>query len=92
MAKDTKINSMEALRDHAILTIEKLSRGEIDTSEAGVTGKLCESVISTVKAQIAYSSLIGEEPNIPFMNECRNGKTLEGTPQRSSLPAPKSHK
>ncbi len=66
---DSKIRNIENLRDHALLTIEKLANGEIDTAEAGVTGKLCESVISTVKAQLEYSRMINEEPEIPFMLE-----------------------
>ena len=85
----SKINSIEALRDHAILTLEKLAGGEIDTTEAGVTGKLCESVISTIKAQLEYSRLIDETPEIPFMQTSHKGKAIEGTVQPKSLPSPK---
>lgn len=86
-----KINSIEALRDHALLTLEKLAGGEIDTTEAGVTGKLCESVISTIKAQLEYSRLVDEAPQIPFMQNSHigKGKELEGTLQTKSLPSPK---
>lgn len=87
----SKINSIEALRDHALLTLEKLAEGAIDTTEAGVTGKLCESVISTIKAQLEYSRLIDEAPQIPFMQNSHlgKGKALEGAVQTKSLPLPK---
>ena len=70
----TKIKTMEQLRDHALETLEKLSRGDIDTDEAGVYSKLCESVISTVKTQLEYARMIQEEPIIPFMQNCHNSK------------------
>ena len=85
----SRINSIEALRDHALETLEKLAAGSIDTTEAGVTGKLCESVISTIKAQLEYSRMIDEEPQIPFMQQSHKGKTLEGNPSRAALPSPK---
>ena len=84
-----KINSIEALRDHALETLEKLAAGNIDTTEAGVTGKLCESVISTIKAQLEYSRMIDEEPHIPFMSQSHQGKALEGKVSRPALPSPK---
>lgn len=90
MAKsEQKIRNIENLRDHALLTIEKLANGEIDTAEAGVTGKLCESVISTIKAQLEYSRMINEEPEIPFMLESHKGKTIEGQHQIKNSPLPR---
>jgi hypothetical protein len=76
-----KISSIEDLRDHALLTIQKLANQEIDTAEAGVTGKLCESVISTVKAELEYARMTDQEPRIPFMNGngIKGHKMLEGT-------------
>ena len=78
MAKtDGKISTIEQQRDHALMTIEKLAAGTIDTAEAGVTGKLCESVISTVKAQLEYARMIQDEPEIPFMENSHKGKTID---------------
>lgn len=75
---DRKISTIQDLRDHALLTIQKLANGDIDTSEAGVTGKLCESVIATVKSQLEYSRMLDETPEIPFMQNSHKGtKTLE---------------
>lgn len=73
-----KINSIEALRDHALATLEKLSNHEIDTAEAGVTGKLVESVIATIKSQMEYARMTEQEPQIPFMSDSNAGKLLEG--------------
>ncbi len=75
----SKIKNMENLRDHALYTLERLAKQEIDTAEAAVTGKLCENVIGTVKAQLEYARMINEEPRIPFMESCHQGKSIEGT-------------
>lgn len=86
-----KINSIEALRDHALEALEQLASGQIDTTQAGVTGKLCESVISTVKAQLEYCRMIDEEPQIPFMSnsQASGARLLQGSAQSKGLPAPK---
>lgn len=86
-----KINTIEALRDHALNTLEKLSNGEIDTTEAGVTGKLCESVISTIKAQLEYARMIDQEPQIPFMQKSHldGQKVIEGQLSSKQLAAPR---
>lgn len=83
-----KIDSIEALRDHALRTIEKLSAHEIDTAEAGVTGKLCESVISTIKAQMEYFRMTQQEGEIPFMQE-KGGRLIDGSSPHGALDAPK---
>lgn len=81
-----KINTIEALRDHALLTLEKLAGHEIDTAEAGVTGKLVESVISTIKSQLEYARMTEQEPNIPFMADSRKGHLLESNPPKKLGP------
>jgi hypothetical protein len=83
-----KIKNMEQLRDHALDTLEKLSNGSIDTAQAGVTGKLCEGVIATVKSQLEYARMINEEPHIPFMHDSHQAKTIEGKAESKSLPSP----
>ncbi len=82
-----QIKNIEMLREHALQTLEKLARHEIDTAEAGVTGKLMEGVIATVKSQMEYSRMTGEEePHIPFM-EFKDNKSnlLEGKVVRKAL-------
>lgn len=83
----SKINNITALRQHAIETLEKLSAHEIDTAEAGVTGKLCEGVISTLKTQMEYHRMLGEEPSIEFMQEGHgNSKLIESHNEPKALP------
>lgn len=72
-----KIKTMEDLRNHAIETLEKLANQDIDTAEAGATGKLCESVISTVKSQYEYARMIGEVPQIPFVEDCHKTRMVK---------------
>ena len=71
-----KLKTIENLREHALETLDKLSKGSIDTAEAGVTGKLCESVMSTIKAQLEYARMLGKEPFIPFMGNLSKNKNL----------------
>lgn len=81
-----KIKNVEELRDFALETLERLSNGEIDTAQAGVTGKLCEGVISTVKTQMEYFRMIGEEQPIPFMLQPNKPKLIEGQAVPKGLP------
>lgn len=78
-----KIKTIEELRDHALDTLNKLADGSIDVAEAGVTGKLCESVISTVKTQLDYYRMIQEQPQIAFMGN--HLKAIEGEVMKGKL-------
>lgn len=82
----SKIKNMEHLRDFALETLERLSNGEIDTAQAGVSGKLCESVISTVKTQLEYARMVDEQPYIPFMDSCHSNKAIESKVEKKELP------
>jgi hypothetical protein len=81
----SKIKNMEDLREHALETLEKLASGQIDTAEAGVTGKLCEGVIATVKSQLEYARMLNQEPTIPFMSSS-TGRLIEGSKPTKELP------
>lgn len=83
-----KIKDIGMLRDHAIMTLEQLSNGEIDTAQAGVSGKLCEGVIATVKAELEYARMLGQEPNIPFMRVGENATKLIDGNINKALPSP----
>lgn len=74
---NNKITTIDDLRDHAVAMLEKLDRQEIDVAEAGVVGKLCESIISTVKVQLETARLLRREPRIPFIGDCM-GEMIEG--------------
>jgi hypothetical protein len=86
MAKDdSKIKSITELRDHALMAIERLSNGEIDTATAAATGKLCDSVIHTIKTQLEYSRMVGIEPEIPFMLTQVKGNLIEHDNKKPNL-------
>lgn len=66
------IKDIDSLRQHAINTLKKLQNGKISIEEAGVTGKLCENIVSTLKVQLEYAKMLQAEPNIDFLD----GSTL----------------
>ena len=82
------IQDIDALRKFAITTLTKLSTGSITTEEAGVTGKLCENVISTLKVQLEYAKMLGQTPNIEFLegNTLPQGRILNTPKKLKSLP------
>ena len=80
MAKnDIKIKNIIDLREHALATISRLDSGEIDCQQAGVTGKLYESVISSIKTQLVYAQMTDSEPRIKFLDGCTtvNAKSVK---------------
>lgn len=85
-----KLKNITNLRDFALKTLEDLSSGKIDTSQAGVTGKLCEGVVSTIKCELEYSRMLNKQPNIPFMGDLTKNKDIliEGAiPRKLSAPS-----
>lgn len=74
-----KIVDIDSLRKHAIDCLEKLSTGRITTEEAGVTGKLCENIVSTVKVQLEYAKMLDQQPTIDFLekNTMPKGRILD---------------
>lgn len=85
-----EIKDIDTLRQHAIETLSKLSKGAITTEEAGVTGKLCENVVSTLKVQLEYAKMLDQQPNIAFLEDSTlpKGRLLEGVKQTKSFPVP----
>ena len=72
-----KIKNIEDLRNFAIDTLDRLKNQEIDVNEALATGKLCDSVINTVKMQLEYHKILGEKSSIPFIEEAPHQRILE---------------
>lgn len=83
-----KITDIDSLRQHAIDTLLKLEKKQISVEEAGVTGKLCENVVSTIKVQLEYSKMIQQDPNIKFLENCTlpKGRIIEEVKQMKALP------
>jgi hypothetical protein len=72
-----KIKNINQLREHAIETLERLEKGKIDCTEAGVTAKLYESVIASVKIELEYNRMTDKIPNIAFIEDGGSGvKTI----------------
>jgi hypothetical protein len=67
----SKIRTVEELRDHMLEMLDKLDKGLIEVHEVGVAGKLCESVIATIRVQMDYAKMLGLEPTmqIAFVND-----------------------
>ncbi len=55
------------MREHALGTLNKLAAHKIELMEAGVTAKLYESIISSLKTEIEYHKMLGNEPTIKFL-------------------------
>lgn len=62
-----EIKNIDDLRQHAIETIHKLTSKKIDIDEAGVTGKLYENIISSVKVELEHNKMIGYDNPIRFI-------------------------
>lgn len=86
-----EIKDIDELRQHAIETLKKLLTGEISTEQAGVTGKLCENVVSTLKVQLEYAKMLAQEPSIDFLENCTlpKGRIIEGVKEQKNFPLPK---
>jgi len=78
LKKYKTINNLNELREHAIQTLHRLENKEIKVVEAGITAKLYENIISTVKTQLEYAKMLRKNPEINFMGKC-TGSHLEVT-------------
>ncbi len=75
------MNNIEDLREHAISTLKKLETKAIDMAEAGVTAKLYESLLSSLKTEMEYHKMLGHLPRIKFLEaaayDLKNEKKIE---------------
>lgn len=78
------IKNIEDLREHAIETLRRLETQVIDVAEAGVTAKLYENIMSSVKTELEYNKMIDRAPVIPFM-ESHSTKMIDVTPSTKLL-------
>lgn len=71
-----KIKNIEQLREYVLEALEKLSDSKIDATEAGVIAKSAETIMSSLKLQLNYSGMLGDIPNIKFLQDCHQGKPV----------------
>ena len=83
--KSSRIENIEDLRNYALQTLEGLRSKEVTIEEAGVIGKVCESVMSTVKASMEYARMLGAEPDIDFMDGCAGNVSKLPTRKRKAI-------
>ena len=72
-----KIKNIEQLREFVLDSLEKLSNNKIDVTEAGVIAKSSETIMSSLKLQLSYSGMLGETPNIKFLQDCHKGTPIQ---------------
>lgn len=73
-----KIKNAEQLRDHLLSKLELLDSGKIEIDELGQINKTSETIMSSLKLQLAYSGMRGEMPEIEFLQQCNKSKLIEG--------------
>lgn len=61
------IKNIKDMRDHALQTLSKLEKRQIDITEAVATAKIYSSIISTVKAELDYHKMLDQVPCIEFL-------------------------
>lgn len=73
----SKITSAEELRDHLLSKLDALEHGELDADKLGTIAKTAETIMSSLKLQLAYSAMRNEVPNIQFLQKCNDGLMIE---------------
>ncbi len=68
-----KIKNIEELRNFVLDSLERLSSNKIDVAEAGIIAKSSETIMSSLKLQLSYSQMIGDMPNIKFLQDSHKG-------------------
>lgn len=66
MSRDIK--NIRDLRDHALDTLRRLEKREIELNEADAYGKVYSSVMGSLKLEMDYNKALGQAPLIPFLN------------------------
>lgn len=58
-----------ALRAELAKVFEELRQGGMETKVASELANIAGKMISSAKAQVEYYALVGDKPNIAFLNE-----------------------
>jgi len=66
----SSIKNAEQLRDYVLNSLEKLEKNKIDIEKMSIIAKSSETVMSSIKMQLAYANMRQEMPIIPFLQDC----------------------
>lgn len=76
----TDIKNIQDLRMHAVKTLDDLGKKKIDVVQAGVTAKLYENIISSLKTELEYNKMLDQQPTIDFLDGDKPKKLLSKGP------------
>ena len=62
------MKNITELRDELAAVFAGLKNGTLEPKQAVEMNTAAGKIINTVKVQLEYADMRGEEPNIPFMN------------------------
>ena len=65
------INNMRDMRNHALHTLAKLDKREIDIKEAQANAALYGSVMATIKLELEHCKMLEQKPQIAFLESNR---------------------
>lgn len=74
------IKNIQDLRQHAVNTLTNLEKNKIDVVQAGVTAKLYENIISSLKTELDYHKMLDQKPIIDFLEGASPKKLLSKAP------------
>ncbi len=81
------IKNIEQLRNAGLEILDQLKSKSINPAEAGITAKIFETIMTSVRLQMEYSSQLKEIPHIPFLQSCHKsqGNMFDATPVKPKL-------
>jgi len=68
------IKNIEQLRNAGLEILDQLKSKTITPAEAGITAKIFETIMTSVRLQMEYSNQLKEVPHIAFLQDCHRSK------------------
>ncbi len=84
---EQKITNIEQMRNRTLVMLDDLFHRRIDLQEAKAVADVCNSVMNSIKIEMQYANMRGEEAHIDFIQQsykgkpARKGKLLDGKTQ-----------
>lgn len=76
------VKNIEQARNYILELIDKADKDKLKLDKLFAITKSMEGVFSTVKIQLSYNHMRGEEPNIDFLEDCNKGVTYKEETKR----------